>query len=122
MAGFRKKGRLSALIALWHEKRIRGFHHKPRWKRLRLRVFERYGRRCMRCETSGSAANPLCADHIKSLRAAWWLRWRFVNLQVLCRDCNSWKGSWNDTDFRPLCLERIIFTILVTILAGRAVK
>ncbi len=56
-------------------------------KKTRREVFERDGHRCQHC---GSTKNP-CLDHIYPKRlggksASW-------NLQVLCRSCNSSKGS-----------------------------
>ena len=102
---YRQKGPLlrlgAGLWAWWRERRIVAFYRSERWKRLRLKVLAKYGRRCMRCHTCGTQHNWICVDHIKSVRRYWWRRRWFSNLQVLCNDCNRWKGGWNETDFRP---------------------
>ena len=55
--------------------------------RLRQAVYNRDGRRCLRCGTT----NDLSLDHIHP----WSLGGRdtFENLQTLCRRCNSRKGA-----------------------------
>lgn len=105
MARFRKKTQLERLAGWlwkqWIEYRITRFYRDPRWKALSRENLDRWGRVCMRCGTTGTPDNWIVSDHIKSLRFNWPLRWDPENLQVLCLGCNRWKGSWNDTDFRP---------------------
>jgi 5-methylcytosine-specific restriction endonuclease McrA len=75
--------------------------HKARWQKLRKQIFQRYGRRCMRCGCS-DADDRLELDHIKSWKEYRLLRYDPENLQVLCQFCNLWKKRvGNEKDFRP---------------------
>jgi hypothetical protein len=50
----------------------------------------------MRCGTD----RDICVDHIRPRKKFKELELEFDNLQVLCRSCNSWKGSSRYEDFR----------------------
>lgn len=82
----------------------------PEKKRVPTRIIElRYVLRylCLRrakgiCECCGAtptAENPLEIDHIKPYSKYPKLKYRFDNLQVLCRKCNIGKGQ-DETDWR----------------------
>lgn len=68
-----------------------------RWARIRKRVFNTYGKYCMRC---GRTEKVMHVDHIKAVSRYPELRYAFDNLQVLCPDCNVRKGVMT-IDFRP---------------------
>ena len=55
----------------------------PRWRRLRLQVFEAAGYRCRKC---GGAGRLEC-DHIRPLHRGG-DPWAMDNLQALCRGCH----------------------------------
>jgi 5-methylcytosine-specific restriction endonuclease McrA len=110
VARFKRESAAARLAGwLWHqwvEYRTTRFYRCARWKKLSRENLDRYGRVCMRCHTTGTDNNWIVSDHIKSIRFHWRLRFNPDNLQVLCLGCNRWKGSWNDTDFRPGGLAR----------------
>jgi len=111
MARFKSKAPLERLAGwlmeqYWSARRAAFYHSEP-WRDASRATLERYGRVCMRCRSTGTKHNWICVDHIMSLRRAWHLRLDPDNLQVLCLSCNRWKGSWNDTDFRPRGLTRV---------------
>ncbi len=68
-------------------KRIKG-GRDYRWAKLRRAVLRHYGNFCMRCGITGK----MHVDHIKPASKFPELRYVFDNLQVLCPDCNQWKG------------------------------
>jgi len=69
------------------------------WRKLRLEVILKYGRKCQCC-----GAKPpnvvIHVDHIKPRKTNPELALDINNLQVLCHECNHGKGNWNTTDFR----------------------
>ena len=73
------------------------FYDSRAWKMLRNRVFRKYGRICMRCDVQGNI--PIQVDHIKPKSLYPNLALEFSNMQVLCIDCNRWKGT-RTIDFR----------------------
>lgn len=77
------------------------FFKSEEWRRMRFRVFEKYGRRCMCCGARPSDGAVMHVDHIKPIHAYPELRLDFDNLQVLCADCNYGKSAFSTMDFRP---------------------
>ena len=63
-----------------------------RWALLRLRIFERYGWRCVRCGRAGK----LECDHITPLRDGG-DSFNWANLQTLCRGCHIEKTAAENT-------------------------
>ena len=59
----------------------------PRWRALRLVIFDRDG---WRCRTCGRAGRLEC-DHVVPLHAGG-KPWDQANLQTLCRDCHREKS------------------------------
>lgn len=80
---------------------IAAFYQSWEWKRLRLSVLLKQGRRCQCCGATAADGVRLVVDHIKPLRKHWKLRLDASNLQVLCNDCNMGKGNHIERDFRP---------------------
>lgn len=76
------------------------------WQKLRVKTFEKFGRRCMCCgatndsiDMTGKPVQIVC-DHVKPLHNYWSMRLDPENTQVLCFDCNMGKGI-EETDYRP---------------------
>lgn len=69
------------------------------WRQLRLKAFEKYGRRCQCCGASPSTGAVLNVDHVKPRRKFPELALDLDNLQVLCGDCNHGKAN-QTVDFR----------------------
>jgi len=67
------------------------------WRVLRVKVLEKYGKKCMCC---GSTLQ-INVDHIKPRKHFPELALVESNLQVLCAECNKEKGNWDTTDYRP---------------------
>lgn len=74
------------------------FYKSWEWKKLRLTVIKRYGKKCMCCGSD----EKIVVDHIKPVSTNWFMRLDFENLQVLCNDCNMGKSNDDFTDFRPI--------------------
>ncbi len=73
------------------------FYNSHAWRRLRLRVFEKYGHVCMvpGCNNKGNHV-----DHIRPRSLYPHLALDFNNLQVLCGPCNRAKSNDVEVDFR----------------------
>jgi hypothetical protein len=84
--------------------KVEKFYASFEWRRLRYLVLKNYGAMCMLCNKTDTM---LHVDHIKPLRKYWELRLVYKNLQVLCEECNHGKGSWDETDWRPLSKKQI---------------
>lgn len=65
------------------------FLKSKEWKNIRKAVFETYGKRCLSC----GSEYRLEVDHIEAMYMHPSRRLDFNNLQPLCRDCNSIKGT-----------------------------
>jgi len=82
------------------------FYSSQEWRKLRVRVLEKYSCTCMMCgrapKTHGVVVH---VDHIKPRSKFPNLALCFENLQVLCEDCNLGKGNKFDTDYRPDVLD-----------------
>lgn len=73
--------------------------HKRLWQKLRNEVFRRYGHTCMRC---GRTTGEMHVDHVKPWAKFPEQRYDSDNLQVLCRECHTWKeDQGTEMDFRP---------------------
>jgi 5-methylcytosine-specific restriction endonuclease McrA len=73
-----------------------GFFFSKAWLELRYEAILLHGRKCQCCGSLG----PLHIDHIKPRSKFPKLALDINNLQVLCRDCNLGKGTWDQTDWR----------------------
>ena len=76
------------------------FLESDKWYALRKVTLERHGAKCMRCNITDEHA-VLTVDHIQPRRLRPDLSLKEDNLQVLCRSCNSQKGTRDTTDYRP---------------------
>lgn len=65
------------------------------------KALEYYGERCMRCE-SGAL---LTYDHIIPVSWGRVCDHSFLNLQILCRSCNSSKSDHASIDYRPMNMQ-----------------
>lgn len=65
------------------------FRSSSRWIKLTAAVKERDGAVCVFC----GATEDITVDHIKSAKNYPDLIWDMDNLRVLCRPCNSRKGT-----------------------------
>lgn len=72
-----------------------GFYGTLEWIELRNWAVSVYGPQCMRC---GKTHWP-CGDHIHSVKNFPELKLNPYNIQILCVDCNKWKGN-KTIDFR----------------------
>ena len=78
------------------------FYFSREWRRLRVKVLERYECKCMMCGRSPhSHGIVIHVDHIKPKSKHPELALNFDNLQLLCEDCNLGKSNKFDTDWRP---------------------
>jgi 5-methylcytosine-specific restriction endonuclease McrA len=84
------------------------FFAEPRWKALRQRALQYWGRKCMK---GGNCAGPIQVDHVLSRSTRPDLQWSFNNLQPLCYRHNHEKGRKGKRDYRPL-LKRWKFRLL----------
>jgi 5-methylcytosine-specific restriction endonuclease McrA len=66
------------------------FYDSLDWKLMRERVFNYYGKRCMKCRTH---TKIIQVDHIHPKALFPSLALSFDNLQVLCKECNKDKGN-----------------------------
>lgn len=70
------------------------------WKRLRYQVLQKFGPICQCCGASAKSGVVINIDHIKPRKLFPELALKFMNLQVLCADCNAGKGNIDQTDWR----------------------
>ena len=76
------------------------FFDSPEWRELRYKALLKYGRKCRCCGATPETGAILQVDHVKPRSKYPTLALDINNLQVLCKDCNLGKGSWDKTDFR----------------------
>lgn len=76
------------------------FLRSSQWQALRYATLQRFGARCLCCNTDRSSGKVMHVDHIKPMWTHWHLRADPENLQVLCEDCNMGKGARDSTDWR----------------------
>lgn len=79
---------------------VQAFYRSFPWRKLRLEIIKKHGRRCLCCGATPEDGIKIHVDHIKPLRFNWNLRLDPNNLQVLCEICNHGKGNWDKTDWR----------------------
>jgi len=73
------------------------FYNTDQWRLLREEVFTDYGYACMCC---GYESKSNHIDHIKPKSKYPELALDINNLQVLCQECNTTKGNWDESDYR----------------------
>jgi 5-methylcytosine-specific restriction endonuclease McrA len=73
------------------------FYRLPRWRRLREKALKLYGEQCHKCK----ATENLHVDHIRCRKYHPELAFHMTNLQILCEECNTKKGTHHSTDYRP---------------------
>lgn len=83
-----------------------GFYETDEWKRLRYRVLQHYGGRCMCCGATAKDGVKIHVDHIKPKSKSPDLALEFSNMQVLCEPCNMGKSNIDSTDWREPATER----------------
>ena len=78
------------------------FYKSKEWRRLRVRVLEKYECKCMMCGHSPKEHGIVIhVDHIKPRSTHPHLQLKEDNLQLLCEDCNLGKSNKYKTDWRP---------------------
>lgn len=86
-------------------------YQSPQWRKLRRRVFRRYGLRCMKCR----AKHGLEVDHIIPASIRPELALKMSNLQILCgtkaNSCNQKKSDNDCRDYRPIKWKSYYFII-----------
>jgi 5-methylcytosine-specific restriction endonuclease McrA len=70
------------------------------WRRLRMEVLIKHGRRCVCCGATPMTGAVMNVDHIKPRKLFPELALDINNLQVLCGECNHGKGNWDMTDWK----------------------
>jgi 5-methylcytosine-specific restriction endonuclease McrA len=84
------------------------FYRSWDWKQARYTALKTHGPVCQCCGAKrgdlDSIGEPvrIDVDHIKPISQFWKLRLDQSNLQILCRDCNMGKGSWDQTNWRSV--------------------
>jgi hypothetical protein len=78
------------------------FYSRDEWVKLRFRVLQKYGFKCMACGRSQKDGTVIHVDHIRPKSIFPELALREDNLQVLCRECNMGKSNRSDVDLRPI--------------------
>lgn len=69
------------------------FYSSSEWRAIRRKVIDEDGRRCASCVKTIVEDDDLTVDHIKPRSRFPQLALERSNLQVLCRSCNSAKGT-----------------------------
>jgi hypothetical protein len=78
------------------------FYSSKEWRKLRVRVLEKYGCKCMMCGRSPKVHGVVIhVDHIKPRSKYPELELDITNLQILCEDDNLGKSNRYETDWRP---------------------
>lgn len=78
------------------------FYNSKEWRKLRVRVLEKYECKCMMCGRSPKVHGVVIhVDHIKPRSRYPHLSLVFENLQILCEACNLGKSNRYTTDWRP---------------------
>lgn len=76
------------------------FFLSDQWIKLRYQTLTKHGNNCGCCGRSWNVGNPLQVDHIKPRSIFPDLALEPSNLQVLCRECNMGKSTFDMTDWR----------------------
>ncbi len=74
--------------------------YKDAWKKLRYKVIQNSNKHCALCGRGKEDGITIEVDHIKPVCKYPELALDITNLQVLCEDCNTGKGNWDETDWR----------------------
>jgi len=69
------------------------FYSSPEWDMLRKQVIKQKGKVCAECGRRITQNSDITVDHIKPRSRYPELALKLENLRVLCRPCNSKKGS-----------------------------
>jgi len=78
------------------------FYSSKEWRKVRVRVLEKYECKCMMCGRSPKTHGIVIhVDHIKPRSKYPKLELSISNLQILCEDCNLGKSNRYETDWRP---------------------
>ena len=78
------------------------FYISKEWRKVRVRVLEKYECKCMMCGRSPKVHGIVIhVDHIKPRSKRPELELDITNLQILCEDCNLGKSNRYETDWRP---------------------
>jgi hypothetical protein len=80
-----------------------GFYSSFEWRELRLKVFDMYGHKCLKCKSE----DFLEVDHIKPRSLYPEFELDINNLQILCKKCNSEKSNRNEIDYRNEIFKKI---------------
>jgi 5-methylcytosine-specific restriction endonuclease McrA len=90
------------------EQKAKNWYSSFEWRKVRY-TFLRSQPKPLRCGACGRGVADgavLCVDHVKSVKLYPQLKTSLLNLQILCRDCNTAKGSeWTD-DWRASSNEQ----------------
>jgi hypothetical protein len=90
------------------------------WRKLRMVVLKKRGRRCACCGASPDDGRTVVnVDHIKPRRLYPELALDESNLQVLCAQCNHGKGNWDQTDWRVSTPQDQAHTVMYSIVDGK---
>jgi 5-methylcytosine-specific restriction endonuclease McrA len=73
-----------------------GFYNTIEWRQIRIKVFDMYGHKCLKCGNE----DFLQVDHIKPRSLYPELELDINNLQILCKSCNIKKSNKNEIDYR----------------------
>ena len=80
----------------------KSFYSSKEWRKLRVRVLEKWGCKCMMCGRSPKVHGVILhVDHIKPRSKYPELELDITNLQILCEDDNLGKSNRYETDYRP---------------------
>lgn len=79
---------------------VTDFYKTPAWLSLRQKVFQTYGKVCLKCNIKAENGYTIEVDHIKPISLFPHLKLDFDNLQPLCSECNRAKSNTDFTDYR----------------------
>ena len=84
------------------EQKVKSFYNSFAWRKVRYQFLRTQPRplRCAVCGRSTADGVTLCVDHVKPVKRYPELRLNLANLQVLCSECNTGKGSEFADDWR----------------------
>jgi 5-methylcytosine-specific restriction protein A len=78
------RDRIRTRLVTW-----RKWYNTARWKRLRLRIFERDGYTCQICKDTIANTSRLVADHKIAHRGDERMFWDEANIETLCKPCHD---------------------------------
>lgn len=80
-------------------KQSKAFYRSSAWLKLRYKVIQKYGAKCMICGRRPPEVT-IHVDHIKPRSKYPALELDFDNMQILCEECNFGKSNIDETDWR----------------------